>query len=140
MDEWKELEWAVHELPYTIFYGDNGVDYSADEHEEYRLESIKLALELLPVIREACGSVCPVPEVCVSPEGPVRFRWIKRDPLRQVACYTSAEDKIVGIMKCIGQVGSTWESFVFTLEDQFNKEKIKETLQRFLKDVQISNE
>lgn len=150
MDEWKKLEEAVHELSNEVFYNYYGNEYSDDEGKEYRPENIKIALALLPVIKDMCGSVYSPPTVRTFSEGGVEFRWMKRDPLCKVTCHISAEEKLVDVSKCTGQIkplGKGWNyldftdsvytSFAFTLEDQSNKDKIKETLQSFLKDADI---
>lgn len=151
MDEWKKLEEAVHELSSEVFYNYYGIAYSDDEGKEYRPENIKIALAFLPMFKDVCGSVYPVPSVRTFPEGWVEFLWMKRDPLRRVKCCISAEEKIVDVSKYTGQVkpfgqgdkagtyldwtDTGYGLFAFTLEDQSNKGKIEETLQSFLKDV-----
>lgn len=135
-DEWKKLEEEVSKLVDLVFYDDYGIEEEEDEGKDTRPANVKLALALLPILKDA-SSVCPM--VCSARWGSVTFQWTNRHTLSFITCHLHAESKgcEVNICKYIIHGADAFRYFAFTLEDQSNKEKIGETLRIFLKDAGI---
>lgn len=134
MDEWKKLEEDVSKLTDLVFHDDYGDTDSEDEGKDVRPANVELALALLPILKDAC-SVCP--RVCSARWGSVTFQWTNPDTLSFITCHLHADSEgcEVNICKYIIHGGNAFRYFAFTKADQSSKEKIKETLQSFLKDV-----
>lgn len=137
MEEWKKLEEDVSKLTDLVFYDDYGSE-EEDEGKDTRPANVELALALLPLLKDAC-SVCPI--VDSARWGSVTFQWTNPHTLSFVTCDLHAKSKgrEVNICKYIRYRGNAFRYFAFSKEDQSNKEKIKETLQSFLKDVMQVN-
>lgn len=134
--EWKKLEEDVSKLANLVFYDYYGNEEEEDEGKDKRPANIEMALALLPVLKDAC-SVCPM--VYSARWGTVTFQWTNQHTLSFISCGLHAESKgrEVNICKYIIHGGNAFRYFAFTKEDQSNKDKIKETLQSFLKDANL---
>lgn len=135
--KWKALEESVSKLSTVVLSEDNDSDQEEDVGQEYRPDNVKIAMALLPVFKETCGSVYPLPTVCTSCDGSVMFTWTNRQTLSAVTCSIRIEQKEyeVDLSKYIVHKDAVFQFFPFSVDNQANKESIGKVLSAFLSDV-----
>lgn len=134
--KWEALEESVSKLTDVVLSDDSDQE-EEDANQEYRPENVKIALALLPVFKETCGSVYPLPTVRTSRDGSVRFTWTNRQTLSAVTCSIRFEQKEyeVDLSKYIAHKDAVFQFFPFSMDNQANKESIGKVLAAFLSDV-----
>lgn len=133
--EWKELENTISEMS-TIILSDSDTEQEEETGRIYRPKNVKIALALLPIFKETCGSVYPLPRVRTSHDGSIKFRWVNRHTLSAVTCSIRVEEEYeVDISKYIVHGETTFHLFSFSVEHQENKEFIAKMLAECLKDA-----
>ena len=135
--KWSALKESVSKLSGVILNNDNDSDQEEDTGQEYRPKNVKIALALLPVFKETCGSVYPLPAVHTFCDGSVRFTWTNRQTLSAVTCSIRFEEKgyEVDLSKYIVHKDAVFEFFPFSVDNQSNKESIGKVLSAFLSDL-----
>lgn len=135
--EWKIVENAIHKLvttvPKSLYYDDS--DEEKDKNRESRLENVKLALTLLPVLKDKCSSIYPVPDVYTLPEdGSIEFAWTNLQSHDRVTCSIRIQSKgrEVDIAKYPTRSKPAFQTFSFTIDHRSNEDSIVKTLQSFL--------
>lgn len=135
-EEWKELENTISEMS-TIILSDSDSEQEEETGRIYRPKNVKIALALLPIFKDTCGSVYPLPKVRTFHDGSVRFRWTNPQTLSAVTCSIRIEetDYEVDISKYIVHGETTFNLFSFSVDNQENKEFISKMLAECLKDA-----
>lgn len=138
---WNALEDSIHKLattvPRSLYYDDDDSDEDEDKNRESRLENVKLALALLPVLKATCGSVYSVPVVRAPCYGSIEFAWTNQQTLSAATCSIRIEEKEreVGIAKYIIHGEKAIRFFPFSADNRISEDSIGKTLQGFLSDV-----
>lgn len=135
--KWSALKESVSELSEVILNNDNDSDQEEDTGREYRPKNVKIALALLPMFKETCGSVYPLPAVRTSCDGSIEFAWTNRQTLSRVVCFVRSEEKEreVSIAKFVVHGEKAFEDFPFSVDNQASRESIRKVLLSCLTDA-----